>query len=218
MRRNPKLATFFPAVKGRVISYLKNVVLRMAPVASGGADLAVKYDLNAAKVTKLNTLTADIPLHLAKATELRNLAKAERKKAVDKIRQARLLNREFGDSIQRHDNFTHSDLELLGYHVEHAAADDTKAKVKISHITPLPDMIRFDWVKKSWNGISIYGSYDDEHYKFLDKDNRSPWEDTRKNRAANTPENRYYIFRYLDKDGKEIGQDLKVQVVAAVYL
>jgi hypothetical protein len=218
MRRNPKLSTFFPNTKGRVVSYLKNVVLRLSPIASGGADLAVKYDLNASKVTKLNSLTTDIPQHLAKASELRNAAKAERTKAMEKIRQARILNREFGDAIQRHDSFIHSDLELLGYMVEHSDADTTKAKVKISHVLTLPDMIRFDWVKKAWHGISIYGSYDGQHYEFLDKDSRSPWEDRRKNRVLNTPENRYYIFRYLDKDGKEIGQDLKVQVVGAVYM
>jgi len=211
-----KIAVFFPTEKSKVQAYLSNVKIQLAAPPTGG-DIAAKYGLEPTKVAKISTWLTEIPDHLAKAEMLRDQAQSETDQADTKIRLARLLNHEFGDTMQKNDVFDVADFELMGYKVDHTPPNPDDAKVKITHISYLPDLIRFDWAKENWNGIKIYASDDGINYTYLDKDNKSPFDDTRKNRVANTPEHRYYKFRHLDKDGKEIGQETKVEVVAAIY-
>jgi hypothetical protein len=211
-----KIAVFFPTEKSKVQPYLSNVKIQLAPPPTG-ADLAVKYGLDPTKVTKINTWLTEIPDHLAKAEMLRNQAQSETEQADAKIRLARLLNHEFGDDMQKHSAFDVADFELMGYKVVHTPADPNLAKVKITNIVYLPDMIRLEWAKEAWHGVKIYSSYDGVTYAYLDKDNKSPFDDMRKNQVANTPEHRWYKFRHLDKDGNEIGVETVVEVVAAIY-
>jgi hypothetical protein len=213
-----KIATFFPRIKRAVKGFLTNANLRLAAPPAGD-DMATKYSLDATKVARLVTLEADIPTALDKAEQYRDLAQQQTDIADAGIREASLIVHDFGDAIQKHSSYNPADgdLEALGFEQQHTPANPAEAKVKVTHITTLPDMIRFDWAKEEWNGIKIYYSADGINYSFLDKDDRSPFDDTRLNKIPNTPETRYYIFRHMDKDGKDIGQETKVQVVAAIY-
>lgn len=211
-----KFPVFFPTIKGRVQPYLSNVKIQLAPLPTGGG-LATKYSLDATKVTRISTLLTDIPNHLNQAAQLHDQAEQQTELANQKIREANLLNHEFGATMQKDAAFDISDFDLIGYRVTETAPDPTQAKVKITHVTLLPDMIRFDWAKESWAGIRIYGSLDGAAYTFLDKDDRSPWEDKRFNKENFKPETRYYRFRHVDKDGNEIGDVTTMEVVAAIY-
>lgn len=77
----------------------------------------------------------------------------------------------------------------------------------------LPDMVRLDWVKGEFDGVVIQSKRAAETaFTFLDKDTRSPYEDTRKNLTPDVHEPRFYRMRYLLKD-QEVGQwsdELKV--------
>jgi hypothetical protein len=210
-----KKATFFPQKKRSVGGFLTNVNIRLKPAP--GDDMAAKYSLDATKVGRLVSLETDVPDALNKAQQLHDLAQQQTDIADAGIREASLICHEFGDIIQKHPSFNGNDFEALGFEQDHTPPDPLTAKVKITHITPLVDMIRFDWAKEEWNGIKIYSSDDGVNFSFLDKDDRSPFDDTRLNKKANTPETRYYIFRHMDKDGKEIGVETRVQVVAAIY-
>jgi hypothetical protein len=213
---NKKLKVNFPKTQGAVPPYMSNVKIQLAPLPLG-ADLAVKYGLDPLKVTKMGSLATDIPAEMAQAATLRAQAESITESYQKKIREANLLNHEFGDAMQKHTAFITEDFELMGYLSESAPANPLEAKVKVTHITNTDTLIRFDWAKESWHGIRIYGSYDDVKYTFLDKDDRSPWEDRRFNQKYGVPENRYFIFRHVDNAGKEIGVDTKVVVVAAIY-
>jgi hypothetical protein len=77
----------------------------------------------------------------------------------------------------------------------------------------LPDMVRLDWVKGEFDGVVIQSKRAAEtSFTFLDKDTRSPYEDTRHNLTPDVHEPRFYRMRYLLKD-QEVGQwsdELKV--------
>jgi hypothetical protein len=67
-------------------------------------------------------------------------------------------------------------------------------------------MIRIDWVKGQFDGVIVQSKRAAETaFNNLDKDNSSPYEDTRKNITPDTHEPRTYRLRYLIKD-KEVGQ------------
>ncbi len=72
--------------------------------------------------------------------------------------------------------------------------------------TPLPDMIRLDWLKWAFDGVVIQCKRGSETaFTEIGKDMRSPFEDTRKNLTPDVPEVRIYRMRYLLND-VEVGQ------------
>lgn len=139
-----------------------------------------------------------------------------------------------------HQDFTRSDGEAMGFLVESPQVNPDTAKPVVSAVTSMMDMIVIDWVKKGMKGVVVFGvvretirdlslkssSEDDPAglaiplnlvWEQLDKDMRSPWEDTRKNLTL-MPEIRYYKLRYLWKDDKEVGFESDiVKVVAEIY-
>jgi hypothetical protein len=80
----------------------------------------------------------------------------------------------------------------------------------------LPDMVRLDWVKGEFDGVVIQSKRAAETaFAFLEKDTRSPYEDTRHNITSDVHEPRFYRMRYLLKD-QEVGQwsdELKVYCI-----
>lgn len=72
--------------------------------------------------------------------------------------------------------------------------------------TTMPDQVRLDWLKKSFDGIRAYCKRGEETaFTLLDKDLRSPFEDKRPNLVAGVPEYRTYRMRYIIGDN-EVGQ------------
>jgi hypothetical protein len=66
-------------------------------------------------------------------------------------------------------------------------------------------VVRIDWKKGKFHGVAIYSKRGDEtDWTLLDKDNYSPYIDTRPPLEAGKPEIRYYKFVYLYED-KRVG-------------
>ena len=179
--------------------WLENALTRLA----GGLDL--KYGIDAPTMIiltdlKTNTITSINEAEAASAT-------AQEKTAIQRVfaHDSRKKFREVFTNIQNHADFEEADMEALGGRVEHDAPDPNSAQPIISKITHLPDKMVFDWIKAVWHGIAIEVSYDGVSWTKEQPDLRSPWEDTRPNQVSGTPEYRYYRFRYLDSEGKEIG-------------
>ena len=78
--------------------------------------------------------------------------------------------------------------------------DYSAVQPKVVNITVLPDKVILEWLKGTLDGVFIEGSFDKVNWEKLDKDNRSPFEDVRKNQKANLPELRYYRLRYFKND------------------
>jgi len=199
-------AIFIPKIIGNLPPWLTNAVDRL----TGG--LATKYGVDAATMTDLtdakdNTVTAINEAEAADATaqEKTNIQNTVIKSTKKKFRKVLT-------DIQDHTDFDEADMEALGARVEHEAPDEGSAKPIISKITHLPEKLVFDWIKAHWHGIAIEVSYDGTSWTKEQPDLRSPWEDTRLNQVSGTPEYRYYRFRYLNSEGKEIGhwtEDIK---------
>lgn len=194
-----KKAISIPRIIGNLPPWLVNVVDRL----TGG--LATKYGIDAATMTTLtdmkdNTITV---INEADAASAAAQEKTNIQKTV--IQGTKKKFREVLTNIQNHEDFEEADMEALGARVEHDAPDPNTAQPIISKITHLSEKIVFDWIKSVWFGIAIELSYDGTSWTKEQPDLRSPWEDTRLNQVSGTPEYRYYRFRYLDKEGKEIG-------------
>ncbi|MEK7263817.1 MAG: hypothetical protein AAB071_04825 [Bacteroidota bacterium] len=68
------------------------------------------------------------------------------------------------------------------------------------------NLIRLDWKKLQFDGIIIEGKRGNETtWTRLDRDTRSPFDDTRPNLVPNVPEARYYRIRYFLNE-VEVGQ------------
>ncbi|MFH1005562.1 MAG: hypothetical protein V1781_08775, partial [Bacteroidota bacterium] len=118
--------------------------------------------------------------------------------------------------IVEHPSFILSDGEDMGFIVNKTLPDPNTSKAQITGVTATPDYVSINWVKSIFDGVSIYGSYDGQNFSRLDKDSRSPYEDTRKNKT-NTPETRYYKARFLLAD-KEVGVESDiVKVLTEIY-
>jgi hypothetical protein len=195
----PTKAINIPRNIGDLPPWLENAVTRL----NGG--LATKYGIDAPAMTiltdlKTNTITSINDVEAASAA-------AQEKTAIQNVflHDSRKKFREVFTNIQNHADFDEADMEALGGRVEHAPPDPNEARPVISKVTHLPDMIRFDWIKSHWHGVAIEVSYDGTSWTKEQPDLRSPWEDTRTNQVSGTPEYRYYRFRYIDSDGKQIG-------------
>lgn len=207
-----KIAVHFPGQKAQVPAYMNNADDKLN---AGG--LAVKYAIVAPKVARMGVLNTDLPQQLNDARISFETTQSLNAIADASIREANLLNHDIGDTMQKHVAFALTDYESMGYKVTHVPPDPLTAKPEIARVTPLSDMIVFDWVRGFWKGIVIYASSDGLTWTKLDKDFRSPFEDKRKNHTPNVPENRHYKFRYIDANENEIGLETIVTVLAAIY-
>jgi len=195
----PTKAINVPRAISDLPSWLENAVTRLA----GGLD--VKYGIDAAKMITLTDLKINTITSVNEAEAASDAA--QEKTAVQKAyaHDARKEFRKVLTDIQEHADFEEADMEALGGRVEHAPPNPDEAKPIISRITHLPEKMVFDWIKSVWHGIAIELSYDGTSWTKEQPDLRSPWEDTRINQVSGTPEYRYYRFRYLNSEGKEIG-------------
>ena len=230
---NTKKGIFYPTTEGLIKPYYENAATQLI-----GA-LGVKYGTDAATITALTGHKTQIPLVIQKAFDDAQLAQGSTNAkntelATAKVDLLRELNR-----ITRLPIWDEADGELLGIRVTHTPGDPNAAKPTISKVTTLPDQIILDWVKGEWGGVIIetldntenepappippmppvppQPEQNNPNWKKLDTDQKSPYEDTRKN-SKNQPETRYYRLRYTDKNGKAIGLYSEiVQVAAEIY-
>lgn len=67
--------------------------------------------------------------------------------------------------------------------------------------TSMPDLVRIDWTKGKFGGVIVEGQRGDENFwQRLDRDTRSPFDDTRPNADPGKPEERRYRLRYFIDD------------------
>ncbi|MCF8257795.1 MAG: hypothetical protein K9J06_09585 [Flavobacteriales bacterium] len=105
--------------------------------------------------------------------------------------------------IKAHIAYTVADGENLGLEGAVTVFDPSTSMPRISGTQVLPDMVVIEWVKGRMQGVIVERSLDGSTWKEVDKDMRSPWEDTSPNRTA-AAEWRHYRLRYLLND-KPVG-------------
>lgn len=116
--------------------------------------------------------------------------------------------------IKGHTAYSKGDGEILGIEKPAAAPIDwNTAKAQIVSAEAYTDEVIVEWRKGKAEGVAVYGSYDAQNFSLLGRDNKSPYNDTRKNQSPN-PEFRYYKVRFLVND-KEVGQFSDVVKVLA---
>ncbi|MBK9460767.1 MAG: hypothetical protein IPN94_15395 [Sphingobacteriales bacterium] len=75
----------------------------------------------------------------------------------------------------------------MGIRQDSTPINPNDAKAHITGITVLPDQVIIDWLKGQMHGVLVETSYDGANWVKLDKDNRSPYEDTRKTKYISKP-------------------------------
>ena len=185
---------FYPVQEGEVPTYYANATSVIS------AKLADKYGISAADVALLSSYNQQIPLVIAKAHNDRKVAQASTKSKNEVLANAETDLKRIVNNMLSLPNFDEADAELMGIRRQAAALDLNTVKPTITNITVLPDQVIIDWTKGRMHGVVIELSYDGSDWEKLDKDTRSPYEDTRKNKAAKQAETRHYRLRYLYSD------------------
>ena len=194
MPANNKKAIFYPHQEGKVSPFYDNAY----EVLKAGLD--AKYGIDAPTMTALATHKDNIPQLIDKAH-----AAKQRSQETSIVKNHELFNskkdimRVFSVIVNA-PNFDEADAEKLGIRVSSTPTDYSAVQPKVLNITVLPDKVILEWLKGTLDGVFIEGSFDKVNWEKLDKDNRSPFEDVRKNQKANLPELRYYRLRYFKND------------------
>lgn len=204
-------AIYFPTSESEVPSFYDNAAKKLH------ATYADKYGIESNVLTVIETHNAQIPLKIQKAENDKQTAQASTVDKKAEISAARKDLMWVFNHIQSSPIFDERDAEDLGMRRTKQPIDVTKVKPIISLVTVLPDKIIFDWVKGEMQGLYIESSYDGVTFSKLDKDFKSPFEDTRKNKELNVPETRHYKFRYIFKD-EVVGESTDIiKVVCDIY-
>lgn len=205
-------AIFYPRTEGDVTAFYANA----EELLVGG--LAAKYSIPTGNLDKVILHNTDIPLALADATakQLASKSATSGKDTELGVGKAEILT--VFDIINRSPILDEADAEKLGMRKSHTPPNPDTAQPKVTHTTCLSDKIIIDFIKGHWDGVQVYASYDGITFEKLEKDNRSPYVDSRMNKTVNVPEKRYYELRYFDTTGALIGlMSLVTSVVAEIY-
>ena len=167
---------------------------------------------------KITQAEADV---LTVRTELDNTEKSEKTYAAQvkqknvKLSEIEKRTRTEADDLRKLPGYTEQIGEDLGIHQKEAASPTSRDDAQPTFfITVLRDRVRIDWVKGIFHGVVIYCMRGNEtQFTKLDRDDRSPFEDLRRNLIAGVPENRTYEVVYYDENGNEIGRATRQVVV-----
>ena len=194
MAANHKKAIYYPVHDTAVIPYYDNAYQKLF----GG--LATKYDIDTATMALLNTHNTSISKVIDKAHSDRQISQESTALKREELSKSKKDIMRVFVKIVSADNFDEADAEALGIRVHKTPPDYDNASPMVTDITTLPDQIIFDWVKGPMDGVIIESCYDGVTWKQIGIDLKSPFEDVRKNQKADTPETRYYRFRYIKND------------------
>jgi len=189
-----KKAIYYPLQEGEISTYYKNAEAKLV------ATYGTKYSIDPAKIAKVTTHNTQIPAKISKANSEKQTAQAS---TVDKDQELHLGKTDLlliFKEIEMSEIFDEADAEDLGFRRVSAPLDLNSVKPIISQVTLLDDKIIFDWVKSLLDGVLIEASFDGVNWEKLDKDNKSPFEDVRKNKVKGVAETRHFRFRYLKND------------------
>lgn len=204
-------AVYYPRTEGDISPYYANVYGVLS------TKLAGKYGISTTDVALIAEHSQQIPIVIAKAHNDKKVAQASTQSKNEELASAEADLKRVVNALISLPNFDESDAELMGIRRQAASLDLNAVKPSITGITVLPDQVIIDWNKGRMHGVVIEMSYDGSDWEKLDKDNRSPYEDTRKNKAAKQAETRHYRLRYLYND-QLVGQYSDVvKAEAAIY-
>jgi hypothetical protein len=194
MSDNKKKAINYPSSESETPGFIQHAYT----VLDDG--IAVKYGITTAEMIVLENHNTNVPLVIQNSIDTKQAAQESTQKKHKELFSAKTDYMRIFKKIVEAPNFDEADAEALGIRVEKTPPDLHFVKPVIMNIIVLPDKIIFEWVKGTLNGVFIESSYDKENWTLLEKDNRSPYEDIRKNQKAGVPELRYYRFRYFKND------------------
>lgn len=208
---NTKKAIYYPVSESDVPAFYDNAYQKL------NTTYGVKYGIDAAEILKIKVHNTEIPLKIAKAESDRQTAQASTVIKQSELSSGKKDLLSVFNKIVAKSNFDEQDAEDLGMRRIKSPIDYNKVKPIVSKITVLSDKIIFDWIKGDMSGVQIESSYDGNNFEKLDKDLKSPFEDTRKNKVFNVAETRHYRFRYLLND-QPVGELTDViKVVCDIY-
>ena len=191
---NKKKAFFYPSTEGNVPKYFSNIANLL------NTKLAAKYGVSATDLALINDYNQQIPLVIAKAHDDTQIAQASTNTKNTTLSNAKTALKRVITALTINPDFDEADAEAMGIRHESTPISPNDAKAHITGITVLPDQVIIDWLKGQMHGVLVETSYDGANWVKLDKDNRSPYEDTRKNQVHQQAETRHYRLRYIYKD------------------
>jgi hypothetical protein len=192
---------YLPKGDAQTIYWVNNFILKVR-------DLGPALGVSDEERTRLEDYVQDVNNKLNSVQQTKQTYQSfveSKNAAMDLMRQ---LIRKMVNKLKLHDNYTIADGENLGIIPPSNAGipggmDNARPDFEA---TVLGDMIRLDWMKREFDGVVIESKRGAEiSWTRMDKDFRSPFEDTRKNTVMAVPETRWYRMRYLIGE-KEVGQ------------
>jgi hypothetical protein len=211
MPDNNKKAIYYPRKEGDVVVFYDNAEGKI--VDSYG----IKYGIDPALIAKITAHKTKIPNLISVANVDRQTAQKSKVLKDEELQAGKTDLLTAFKFIEASPLFEEADAEDLGMRITTQPIDFKTIKPIVSEITMLDYKIIFDWVKGRLDGVLIEGSFDGNSWEKLDKDTKSPWEDTRKNKVNLVPETRYYRFIYLKNDVPVGLFTDAIKIVCAIY-
>ena len=188
-----RIAIHYPSKEGNVEPYIKNIYEKL----SAGLDLEFGVDLSV--MNMLQAYTTDITGAIDKAVKDYNTAQASTKVKNELLAKAKKDVLKVLRGIEGHSSFDESHAETFGMRVFKEGINYNEVKPRIKRYVPLPNRVEIYWVKARMEGVLVDRSYNGKDFEEIRICNHSPFIDKDKNKT-NTPENRFYQLRYMNKD------------------
>ncbi len=192
-------STFLPRSESLFLQWLENFIAKLA-------EYVALFGLSGSQVDQFTTDRDSVKNNLAEVDALKKTLQSKVKTKDETVALARKHVQDLAVILKRHASYTEAigeNLGIVGPETPGAGSLEN-AKPKI-FATAMVDFARLDFLKEMADGIVFYSKRGTEiEYTKLDKDYRSPLEDTRKNLVAGVPELRFYKARFL-KDDVEVG-------------
>jgi len=188
-----RFAIHYPLKEGNVEPYIKNIYEKL----SAGLDLEFGVDIST--MNMLQAYTAGITDAIDKAVTDHNTALASTKAKNELLAKAKKDILKVLREIESHSSFDESHAETLGMRVFKEGINYNEVKPRIKRFVSLPNCTEIYWVKARMEGVLVDRSYDGKDFEEIRICTHSPFIDKDKNKT-NTPENRFYQLRYINKD------------------
>ncbi|MFC2093180.1 hypothetical protein ACFLSV_04690 [Bacteroidota bacterium] len=205
-----RIAIHYPSKEGTVEPYIKNIYEKL----SAGLDLEFGIDISV--MNMLQAYTTDIIGAIDKAVKDYNTAQASTKTKNELLAKAKKDILKVLRGIEGHSNFDERHAETLGMRVFKESINYNEVKPKIKRVVTLPSCVEIYWKKARMEGVLVDRSFNGKDFEEIRICNHSPFIDKDKNRS-NTPENRFYRLRYMNKD-VPVGHYLEVvKILCEIY-
>jgi len=203
MPHNKRVAIFYPNQEGQIGPYYDNILGHL-----DGA-IGAKYGVNPATLTAIQTHNTNIPLVIQTAFDDAQTAQGSTAAKNTELHNAEVDMKRELQRITRLEDWDEDDGETLGIRQFATEPDPATTAPTITNVTVFPELVEIDWVKRGFQGVFVFASYDGNNFTEVGTDGRSPWEDTRPNQVEGQSETRHYKMRYM-KDDEPFGQESDV--------